>query len=449
MSPSNRKRPASGKGGGKGPAGKQPPDREAVRRFGLLVFGVGLVLLFAIVAISEGIGHPSVPDGDLALVEDVPDGAGAITQEDFRRRMEQSAAKGDLKVPKPGDPQYKELKEAAVGELIQAAWVKGQAAEMGISATDKEVDKKLEELKSQSFSSEAEYRKTIKDLKLTEADVRELMEFELLVEKIQTEVRESSPEPSDSEVEGYYEEVKGEPPYTTPASRDVRLIFNEDEKKAEEAKALLEKDSSPESWNKVAKKFSTESPGKDEGGLQRGLKEGKLEEPLDAKVFETPEDELEGVIKTPKGFYVFEVESSTPESVQSLDDAREQIEPLKSQKLEEAYFQQFVLDFEQTWRSRTFCAEGYTIKICANYEQSSDPVLATPEPETENCRKDVPAKQFPEACPAPVFQAIPALPGSVTPVEPQGKPLLQMPQPPGLEETEEEVPSTPLPPITP
>jgi len=426
-----------------------------VRRFGLLVFGVGLVVLFAVVAVAEGIGHPSVPAGDLALVEEVPDGAGAVTEAEFARRMEQSAAKAQLdKVPKPGDPKYKELKETVLSELIQAAWIKGQAAEMGISVTDKEVTKKVEELKDQSFGSEAEYKKTIKDLHFTDADVRSLMEFELLIEKIQKQVRENPPKPSDSEIEGYYEEVK-ETQFTTPVSRDVRLIFNKDKKKAELAKGLLEKDSSPESWRKVAKKYSTESLSKDEGGLRRGLKEGELEEPLDAAVFETPEDELEGVIKAPKGFYVFEVESSTPESVQPLDDVREQVETALSQQLEEADFQQFGLNFEQTWRSRTFCAPDFTVKLCSNFEEGSDPAVA--DPTSEKCREDVPPKEFPEACPAPVVQRAPALPGTVTLVTRGGTgsslsalsgipALAQRPRPAGLEEPEEEEISGALPP---
>jgi parvulin-like peptidyl-prolyl isomerase len=456
VSPSKRKRPTSGrksppsgKAGSKG-SGKRPPDREAVRRFGLLVFGLGLVALFAIVAISEGIGHPSVPSGDVALVEDVPDGAGEISEADFRLRMEQTAAKSQLKkVPKPGDPQYKEIRETALGELIQGAWIKGQAAEMGISVTDQEVSKKVAELKEQSFASEAEYRKTIKDLRFTEADVRDLMEFELLIAKIQEEAREGSPKPSESEIEGYYEEVKATQ-FTQAASRDVRLILNKDQKEVERAKALLEKDSSPQSWRAVAKKYSTESRSKKQGGLRRGLKEGDLDEPLDAMVFSTPEDELEGPVKTPQGFYLFEVESSTPESVQSLDDVRDQVETLVGQQLEDAAFQEFGLNFEQTWRVRTFCASGFTIKLCSNLEESSDPAAA--DPTSENCRKDVSPKDLPEACPAPVVQRSPALPGTVS-LQARGgtgsslsalsgtPPLAQRPRPAGLEEAgEKEVP---------
>jgi hypothetical protein len=63
---------------------------------------------------------------------------------------------------------------------------------------------------------------------------------------------------------------------------------------------------------------------------------------------------------------------------------------------------------------------------CADYKGSGHPSTA---PAT--CYEAHPKGGLPEACPAPVFQLIPALPGSVTPLEPKGKPLAQRPHPAG------------------
>jgi parvulin-like peptidyl-prolyl isomerase len=430
-----------------------------VRRFGLLVFGAGFLVLFAIAAIAEGIGHPSVPAGDVAIVEDVPGDDGSITEAKFDHAMELATAEAKLsKVPKPGDDQYEELRDRAMEKLLQTAWVRGQAAEMGISVTDEEVAQKAKELREQQFKSEAEYQKAIKELHLTQADVNEVMELQLLTPKIEEEVRGNAQKPSDAEVEDYYEEVKATQ-FTKPATRDVRLILNKDKKKAERAKALLEKDNSPKNWDKVAKEFSTESLSKAEGGLRRGLEEGALEEPVGALIFETPEDELEGVVKNSEGFYVFEVEDSTPESVQSLDAVRDQIVPLLEQQAGEAVFHEFVLDFEEAWRSRTFCASGFEFKLCANFEENADPAVG--DASSEKCRQEVSAKEFPESCPAPVRQLAPALPGTVSVLAPGGTgsslgglsgqtPLPQRPRPAGLpEEAAEEVPLSEAPPVAP
>jgi hypothetical protein len=49
---------------------------SSTRKIGLIGFGALLVLLFAGFAITGGIGNPSVPEGDAALVEEVPDEIG-------------------------------------------------------------------------------------------------------------------------------------------------------------------------------------------------------------------------------------------------------------------------------------------------------------------------------------------------------------------------------------
>ena len=56
-----------------------------LQRFALLVFGALFVVLFVGFAIAQGIGEPSVPSGDVAVVEDVPDELGTVTEAEFKR----------------------------------------------------------------------------------------------------------------------------------------------------------------------------------------------------------------------------------------------------------------------------------------------------------------------------------------------------------------------------
>ncbi len=134
-----------GKGTGKGAGGKAPGP-AAARRLGLLVFGAAFVVLFVVVAIAEGIGSPSVPSGDVALVESVPSEVGEVTQARFDHALELASKQGgEKKTPKPGSAKYEELKETALNALFEAIWLQGQAEEWGISVTEKEVAKEREE----------------------------------------------------------------------------------------------------------------------------------------------------------------------------------------------------------------------------------------------------------------------------------------------------------------
>ncbi len=72
------------------------------RRSGLIVFGALLIVLFAGIAIAQGIGNPSVPSGDIAIVEDVPGDLGDISQERYDRSFLQTWKRAGLQqAPNP------------------------------------------------------------------------------------------------------------------------------------------------------------------------------------------------------------------------------------------------------------------------------------------------------------------------------------------------------------
>jgi foldase protein PrsA len=434
-----RGRKASGKRGGRSASGR-PDDRVAARRRALLLFGVAFVALFAVVGISEGVGDPSIPEGNVVYVEDVPDGGGEISKAEFDHALELAAKQGGQeKVPKPGDKQYEELKETALTSLLESAWLEGEAAEMGIEVTQQEIDKEREKIKDENFPSEAEFKKFLKESGFTPEDIDERVKLQILSTEIQQKLQQNPPQPSRGEIEDYYEAAKATQ-FTQPASRDVRLIRNKDRGKAEKALATLEKGNTAKDWNRVAKELSEDPATKGKGGLQQNVAEGTLEEPLGADVFESPEGQLEGPVKTQQGYTVFEVQNSTPEEVQELKSVESQIESQLSQQAEQEQFNTFVADFNSRWVARTFCADDYVTERCANYEDDGRPASAPPA-----CYEEDPKGGRPEACPAAVFQAVPAMPGSVTPLAPQGNPLAQRPHPAGEGTTGGEAPPTGLP----
>jgi foldase protein PrsA len=421
VSPDQGRRGTSGKGGGGKASG---PGPAAARRLGLIVFGAAFVAIFAIVAIAEGVGKPSVPSGDVALVQGVPSELGEITEAKFEHALELAAVGGGAKkAPKPGDPKYEETKEAALKSLFEKVWLQGLAEEWGIEVTDKEVATELRKIKRESFKSEAEFQKFAKESHYTPADINELVKLQILSKQLQEQLKEKTPTPSHGEVEAYYEAAKATQ-FTQKPSRDVRKVVNKDKKKAEEAFAALSKDDSAKNWTKVAKELSEDPTTKESGGLQKEVQEGTLEEPLDVAVFGTPEGQIEGPIKTKGGYTVFEVENSTPESVQELKTVESQIQSALAQRAEQEYLAGFASRFNVEWTDRTFCASGYVVERCSNSKGSGHPAVAP-----EGCYEANPKGGLPEACPAPVYQLIPALPGTVTPLEPKGKPLAQRPKP--------------------
>jgi parvulin-like peptidyl-prolyl isomerase len=422
------------KGRGGGPTGPRSGKSAGRQRFGLVLFGVLFVALFAGFAIAEGIGDPSIPSGDIALVEGVPEDVGTISEEEFDRAMLQSALQSGLKkAPEPADKKYEEVKTAALGELLDSIWIQGQGEEMGIEVTPKQIATELEQIKQQNFKTEAAFKEFLEESGFTSEDVDKRVRLQILSTKIQQELTEGAAPASESEVEDYYEAAKDEQ-FTQPASRDIRAIVNKDEKKVEEAKAALEKDDSAKNWKVVAKKYSEDPFTKTTGGLQAGVTEesGRFPKEVEEAMFGAALLKVEGPIEGSTGTYVFQVEKETQEKVQTLKEVKAQISSQLTQQAQQSSFSEFVSAYQSKWTSRTFCAEGFEIERCANYVSSGHPASAPPA-----CYEADPKGGRPADCPAPVTSISPALPGSTTILKPQGERLPQRPRPEGLEEGKE------------
>ena len=399
------------------------------------------VLLFIGFAVAQGIGSPTVPSGDVVKVQDVPDEIGTVSQKEFDRAFALQVKGAKLKKPPASDSKkYEEVKEATLTELIEGIWIRGQAEEMGITLTDKQVEEELAQIKKSSFPTKSAYAKFLKESGFTQEDVNDRVELQGLVNAIQEKVNSEAPAPSESEISTYYEAEKATQ-FTEKESRDVRLIINKDKSKVEAAKKELEKDSSPASWKKVAPKYSSDPTSSAKGGLQEGITEEFLKGELKEAIFGSATGELKGPIKFETNWILVEVVKLNPEKDKALAEVKAQIEETLKGENQQKYLAEFAKDFESKWNSRTYCASGYEISKCANYTGSGHPANAAPA-----CYEANPKTPATE-CPSPVTPIKPALPGSVTLQKPEGEPFPQRPLPESSgEETGAEVPAGAVPP---
>lgn len=417
----------SGKPGrGRKPTAKAEAGRSVGRnRLALIVFGVLFVGLFIVIAVAQGLGKPSVPSGDVALIQEAPEGQENISEEEFERNLELAAKQsGAKKTPKPGTKKYEEVKEVALVELIEGAWLRGQAEEMGISATPKQIEQELETIKKTNWPTPAAYKEFLATSGYTQEDVDDRVELQAITKQIQNTVNSDVPPPTESQISDYYEAGKASK-YTIKPSRDLRLIVNKSKTKVDEALAELEKDNSPASWEKVAPKFSSDPTTKSKGGLQKEIAEELLQEPLKKEIYGAATGELLGPIKYQGNYFIFEVVKLNPGKVKTLAEVEQEITSLLRQESQQQALEEFVASYQAKWRARTFCASDFLVSQCSNNEGSAHPASAPPA-----CYEADPKTPATE-CPAPVEQTKPALPGSTTLLKPQGERLVQRPLPEG------------------
>jgi parvulin-like peptidyl-prolyl isomerase len=414
-----------GRGGPKksgAPQAKRGGGPSRAQRVGLVLFAVVFIALFVIFAVAQGLGSPSIPSGDIARVTNVSAEKGEFDEADYKRSVGQQEAQAGLKKPpKAGSKKAEELHKTAVGELLNGAWIFGEAEEQGIKVTNKEVETELAKVKKESFKTEKAFKEFMKESHFTEADVISKIELQIISTKIEEKIKKETPPLTEDELKAYYEKEKATQ-FTKKPTRDVRVAVNEDKKEIEAAQKALEADNSEASWKKVTKKYSPTTEA--QAGLQKEIAEEFLTEPLKKDIFKSATGELIGPVKQEKNYLLLEVVKLHPEKVQTFAEVKTTIEgTLKAQK-EEKYFSEWVAGFQAKWITRSYCASGFVVESCANYKGSGHPAEAP-----EACYEANPKAPTTE-CPAPVPMIKPAVPGSVTSSEPEGDRLVQRPQPP-------------------
>ncbi len=307
MSPDPRKSPARAGGTAK-PSAKKPSRLPSAQRGALIAFAVVLAGLFAGFAVAQGIGQPSVPSDAVAVVKDAPSGLSPISKAQFARAFKQQASSLP-KPPKPSSPQYDDVKKAAIDSLLDTVWIQGEAEDLGIEPTAREVQAQLKTIKG-GFGSDAAFLKFIKQSGYTPQDVTDRGQAPGARDRDRGGIAKGVPPVTNSDIQDFYNGAQEQ--FQLPATRDVRLVLNRDRAKVEQAKTALEADSSTASWNKIAKQYSTDPASKDNGGLRPGLTDGLVEEPLNSKIFAASLGTVSGPVKTPLGWYVFQVAEGEP-----------------------------------------------------------------------------------------------------------------------------------------
>lgn len=261
--------------------------------------------------------------------------------------------------------QYKALLQQVLGFLISAQWVIGQAEEQGVKVSDKEVTARLNQLKKQQFPKEAEFQKFMANTGQTVSDLLLRVKLSMLTTKIQEKVTKGAKQAvSESAVAKYYNEHKTL--YGQPERRDLRIILTKTEAAAKQAKSEIQ---SGKSFASVAKSKSIDPTSKNTGGELPGVVKGQEQKALSEAVFAAGTGVLSGPVKTPFGFYVFEVKALHAPTQQSLAQVKTSVKQQLASQQQQTALAKFVKEFKTRWKARTECRSEYVVQNCKQYKE--------------------------------------------------------------------------------
>jgi foldase protein PrsA len=261
------------------------------------------------------------------------------------------------------EQQYKSLSTEVLGFLISSQWVLSEAGSLGVKLSDTEVHKEFTKIKNSQFPKAAEFEKFLQSSGQSVSDLLLRVKLNMLSSKIQKQVVKKGSNVTPAQVKKYYQDNKSR--FGTPEKRNVNIILTKTEAQAKSAKHEVE---SGKSFASVAKKVSIDPTSKANGGLLKEVVKGEEEKALDEAIFSGKKGVLAGPIKTPFGYYVYEVLSINPGTQQPYS----QVEATAKQQLvstnEQQALSKFIKEFKKKWMNKTECRSGYMAPDCKGYK---------------------------------------------------------------------------------
>jgi foldase protein PrsA len=254
------------------------------------------------VVVAAGCGSSSssssgVPKGDVAVCNGQP-----ITEAQLQTLVDQSIESFKVNkqtVPKTGSADYKSLQQRLVQYLVTKCQVEQQAKKLGVKVTPKDIQAELTSFIKQNFGgSMSKYQAALKQQHVTDAQVRQNIEFTVLQNKVVKKVT-AGLAVSDDEARGYYDTHATQ--YAKPQSRHVAHILVKTKALAEKIYNELQNGAD---FKTLAKKYTIDTSSKPAGGDLGSITKGQTVPPFDKVAFSLPTGTISKPVKSQYGWHV-------------------------------------------------------------------------------------------------------------------------------------------------
>ncbi len=348
-----------------------PRARLPSRRFLMkkLTFPLLLVLAAALLAGCGSGSSASLKSDDVATVGKVHISKAAFAALLVQAKKSFASQTPPKAFPKPGTADYETIKGQAIALLVQQAEREQKANSLGVTISNSDVEKRLNQIKKQYFGgSETKYQAQLKKQSLTDAEVREDVRQQLISEALFTKVTKNT-KVSDSAVHAYY--LAHQADYSTAQSRAVKYILVKSPTLASSLYTQL-KAGNAGTWCTLAKKYSQDPSSKATCGKATFTK-GQTVAEFDKALFSGATNVIHAPVHNAQyGWFVIEPTSNVkPKST----TPEKKVAPSIRQQLLTSDKNQAMTDWIAAL-TKSFCS-GSKIKYAVGFVPSPDPCTST------------------------------------------------------------------------
>ncbi|MCW2923857.1 MAG: prsA [Thermoleophilia bacterium] len=321
------------------------------------------------------LGIGGIPDDAVCTVDGSP-----IRTKEFDRMFgnaEQQYKDNGRDFPKKGTDDYTNLRSDLVEYLVNRELIKNQADKFGITASDKQIDKGVKDLKQQvAQGDEKKFKKEMKRVGYTMALVRQDVEFDVLSKAVYKRVV-SDVKITDKDAQKYYDDNPDQ--FKTKESREIAHILVKDKAKADQIYAQV-KGGDEKVFAKLAKANTIDPSSKDTGGVLPGgpTQQGQTVPEFDKAAFALKTGEVSKPVKTTYGWHVISARSDiNPASTKKFSEAKADIKKQLKGEKEGEHFQEWNTDVRKDAEDDVHCRKGYVWKQTV---PTSDSAATAPAP---------------------------------------------------------------------
>jgi foldase protein PrsA len=319
-----------------------------------------LMLVSLLAACGGGGNSGPVPADAIAQVDGTP-----VSKTSFTALLSVACARYKAQgqaCPKVGTPTYSSLRDSAVTFLVQQEELTQEAKKLGVTVTQKDIDKQVEQIKKTYYQGdEKKFEDALKkdDITLSELEQYELRP-NLLGQNLQAKVT-SDVKVSDAAAQKFYNANKST--YVTPKTREVRHILVNSKSLAETIETKLKNGAS---FAALAKKYSKDTGSAVHGGKLCAAHGGTLGAcfqtvpPFDKSAFSLKTNEISQPVHSVDGWHIIQALADVkPGHKQTFAEVKSSIETNLAGQQKQTAWQAWLAKMAKDFKGKVTYQTGY------------------------------------------------------------------------------------------
>lgn len=274
---------------------------------------IRMITLMALLTLFSGLSYATeVIDRIVAIVND-----DIITLSDFNKYI--------VSLP----VQTVEInKDQALNDLVEQMILTQEAAKLGITVTDAEIDRSIENVKGRLDMSDEQMNEMLTKQNLTTEQFRNQWRLQILSGKLVSTLVKGRIAVTDEEIKDLYKQYYGEIENADEVEIAHILISfdaSEEQQALQKANKVAELAKSGSNFSKLVSEYSDDTFSKDKEGVLGYFNKGELVSELEDVVSVTEVGKTSGPVKTISGFHIIKVLDRKTLDESSIDQYREQL----------------------------------------------------------------------------------------------------------------------------